>query len=539
MKLFSVSVGLLLVALGVFFVPVSFSVDGFGLVVHPGGVRSVRASDPGTVLHFDAKDGRFQPGEIVTAVAYPEALAENSLLAETMRSALAKVEADHIEKVSKARVDLERDAAKLEATRARLAQRDTLRADTAALLEALRAYTVASASDIDALNAERLAQLQRLEDLVQKSGAVSALPAQRLATMLEDIQAERLSVISSKASQFGTERTILDLVKALNTLTYDTSIDRAEVEILSGRIAALEQQIRELETLRDSKRAEAEARFLAKAIVPQLAIADAVSVDMRTLQATRADVEKGDALRLLARRDPEPGLSVVIFGAIETGQVALHLGGQTVPLSLTATDQDLSGGLAQAGLPVKQIVRDAQTVGAMHVQSMFLVFDAAPPPDLVLLSAKARDAGGQPVPVLPTLNRGLSDAAAPETAQNVTKNNEIIGFLENRHAVVLQPGQRVRGSINDTRTGSEIVFDARLKNRDFATVDTKELGIRLGNQSLAGKIIKRGVLSQIVIEVDAEALAKIEHLPGAVVHLSFPLARQSLFSFLLARDASI
>ena len=83
------------------------------------------------------------------------------------------------------------------------------------------------------------------------------------------------------------------------------------------------------------------------------------------------------------------------------------------------------------------------------------------------------------------------------------------------------------------------MFDAHLLDREYATVDTKELGIRLGNQSLAAKIIKRGVLSQVVVGVDAHSAQQIEHLPGAVVHLSFPLARQSLFSFLLARDASI
>lgn len=101
------------------------------------------------------------------------------------------------------------------------------------------------------------------------------------------------------------------------------------------------------------------------------------------------------------------------------------------------------------------------------------------------------------------------------------------------------PGQKVRGSISDTRTGSDILFDAVLLDRDFSTVDTKELGIRLGNESLAGKIIKRGVLSQVVVGVSESSAQRIDHLPGAVVHLSFPLARQSLFSFLLARNAAI
>lgn len=531
MKLFSVSVGLLLAALGIFFVPVSFSVDGFGLVVNPGGVRSVRAAAAGTVLHFPSDDGRFLPGQIVTAVTYADGLAQNTLLAQTLKRELAKVEADHIEKVSKARVELERDSAKRDATRARLVQRERLRADMASLLAALRDYTVTSSSDIDVLNAERLAQLQRLEELVEQSGQVAALPAQKLATMLEDIQADRLSVISSKGARFATERTILDMVKAVNTLTYDTSIDRAEVDILSRRIDAMAQQIRELEALRDSQRREAEARYLAKAVLPQIAISDAVAVDMRTLQASRANVEKGDALRLLTRRAPVFGVSVVSYGPIATGVVELQIGDQVafVPLGKGAAVADA---LAVAGVSVSQVFHDAQSVGAMPVSSTFIAFDEAPLEPVVILSAQAHDALNNPVPVVPTLTLNAADVSDQP-------RNEIVGFLENRHAVVLQPGQQVRGSINDTRTGSEIVFDARLKSRDFATVDTKELGIRLGNQSLAGKIIKRGVLSQVVIEVDDQSLGRIEHLPGAVVHLSFPLARQSLFSFLLARDASI
>jgi hypothetical protein len=129
--------------------------------------------------------------------------------------------------------------------------------------------------------------------------------------------------------------------------------------------------------------------------------------------------------------------------------------------------------------------------------------------------------------------RSDSTGAAEETI------TEIVGFIENRHAVVLRQGQVVRGSISDPRSGTDVVFGARVLDRDFSTVDTKELGIRLGNQSLAAKIIKRGVISQIVVGVDDAAALELAELPGAVVHLSFPLARQSLFSFLLARDAAI
>lgn len=535
MKLFSVSIGLLLAALGVFFVPVSFAVDGFGLVVNPGGVRTIRASEAGMVLHFPSEDGRFQPGQVVTAVVFPDAVAQNALLEGTMRRELAKIETDHLEKTSKLVVDLGRDRAKREATAERLAARRKLSEDSSAVLAELQKFTADSISDIADLNAERLEQLRKLEELVIKSGEVEALPAQRLATMMDDIQTDRLSVITSEGTRFTTDKMILDMVKAVNDLAYDNSIDAAEIDILSEQMKRLEEQIRELEELRDSQRAEAEARYLAKAVLPQVAVADGVSLDMRTLQAGRADVGKYDALRLLATREPAAGLQILIYGAAKSGAVELSLGGRPLSLSLPADPQAIGDALRAGGIDVAAVHIDRETVGAIDVVSVFAEFASDPAERLTVVAAGAR--AERDVPVMVTTSLTLK--ASIRAHRPAGTSNEIIGFLENRHAVVLKPGQPVRGAINDTRTGSEIVFEAHLLDRDFSTVDTKELGIRLGNQSLADKIIKRGVLSQVVVGVDAVSAQQIGHLPGAVVHLSFPLSRQSLFSFLLARNDSI
>ena len=534
MKLFSVSIGLLLAALGIFFVPVSFAVDGFGLVVNPGGVRTIRASEAGQVLHFPSEDGRFMPGQIVSALVFGDAVAKNALLEGTLRRELAKVETDYLDKHSKLNVDLERDRAKQIATAERLAARAVLTDDTRDSLQELREFTIASQNDIDALNEVRLEQLRRLEDLVKRSGEVSALPAQRLATMLENIQSTRLSVITSKSTRFSEGKKILDMVKGLNDLEFSNSIDRAEIEILANRLDNLQLQMREMDALRITQRTEAAARYLAKAVLPQIAVADGVSVDMRTLQATRADVAKSDALRLLATNRPASGLSLLIYGVPETGEIVLRHAGEEITLTLPVDPDQMQTVLSAAGIDVAQIYRDQQTVGAMQVTSIFVELARDPKSRISVLRAQARDE--RDVPVLITSSIILAQIN-PRGREGTT--NEIIGFLENRYAVVLRPGQRVRGSINDTRTGAEIVFDAHLLDRDYSTVDTKELGIRLGNQSLAAKIIKRGVLSQVVIGIDAKSAQLIEHLPGAVVQLSFPLARQSLFSFLLARDASI
>ncbi|MHA6261774.1 hypothetical protein ACXYMO_01115 [Arenibacterium sp. CAU 1754] len=535
MKLFSVSIGLIIAALGIFYVPVSFAVDGFGLVVNPGGVRTVRAVEPGTVLHFPSQGGRFLPGQIVSAVTYADSVAENILLEGTMYRELAKIEADHLEKTSKVQVDYDRDRAKQIATSERLAARTKLMQETDQVIASLQSFTSESVTDIDALNQERLAQLARLEDLVKRSGEVSALPAQRLATMLEEIQSSRLSVITSKGATFSTDKMILDMIKGQNDLIYSNSIDQAEIGILEKRLRNLDQQIRDLETLRQSQRAEAEASFLAKSVLPQVAVANEISVDMRTLQASRADVAKGDALRLLATDAPIASVSFVIYGAPATGRIALRHGTRDIELSLPVDRDQVRAAFEQVGVDVAEVRRDAQTVGAIDVISLFVELAALPDDRISVVSSEARNARGLPILVAADISLPNRFGEPNETG---TKN-EIIGFLENRHAVVLQPGQPVRGTISDTRTGAEIVFDARLLERDYATVDTKELGIRLGNQSLAAKIIKRGVLSQVVIGVDTADAVQIEQLPGAVVHLSFPLARQSLFSFLMAKNAPI
>ncbi|MDK3072590.1 hypothetical protein QO034_05665 [Sedimentitalea sp. JM2-8] len=535
MKLFSVSVGLLLAALAIFYVPVSFSVDGFGLVVNPGGVRTIRAADAGVVQHFPSEGGRFRPGQIVTTVTDRSAVAENASLLGTMQRELAKIESDHLESTSKLHVDLERDRAKRMATAERLAARTRLQQETADVLAALQDFNADSESDIVALNAERLSQLARLEELVKRSGEVSALPAQKLATTLEDIQDQRLSVITSRSTRFSSDKMVLDMVKTLNDLTYDNSIDTAEVDILTERLDNLTMQMRELEVLRQTTRDEAEARYLAKTVLPQVAVSDGFSVDMRTMQASRADVAKDDALRLLASGKPMAGLSILIYGAVETGSVVLRSAGEDVTLALPPDPDALRSALSAQGLEIGEIHIDEQMAGSMDIVSVFVEFLSPPQDRLIVLSTSARSP--EDLPVLVTA--GLALASGQPVAEPEPETHEIVGFLENRHAVVLRPGQAVRGSISDTRTGSEIVFDAQLLDRDFSTVDTKELGIRLGNASLADKIIKRGVLSQVVVGVSPSSADRIEHLPGAVVHLTFPLARQSLFSFLLARNDSI
>lgn len=536
MKYLVISIGLLLAAAGVFFIPVSFSVDGFGLVVNPGGVRTVRAAEAGTVLHFAPHEGRFHPGRIVTAVTRPDTEARNRALLGTLQKTLAKSDTDYLVEMSKRQAELERAEAKRAATAERLEARGELAANRAELLAALRRFSERSEDDIDALNEERLSQLARLEDLLRRSGEVAAIPSQQLAKMLGEIQTGRLSVITSESARFNSGKMILDMQKVLNDLTYSNAIDEAEIDILSEQIADLKVQIRELDRLRGSSRVEAEASFLARLVWPELAIAGGEAVDIRSLQSNRATVSRNDALRLIEERRPALGLSVLIRGQPQTGRALINTGSRDVEIALPMQPDALARALRDGGLDVAAVHHDAAIVGGVRITSIFAELATPPAEPPAILSTEARDGDGVPISV-------IAEIAGFETAGGAEPDNgetEIIGFLENRYAVVLEPGQNVRGAVNDTKgTAAEIHFQARLLDRDYSTVDTGELGIRLGNQSLASKIIKRGVLSQVVIGVDASSGALLQSLPGAVVQLSFPLARQSLFSFLVARNVAL
>jgi hypothetical protein len=536
MKLLAISLGLLLAALAVFFVPVSFSVDGFGLVVNPGGVRTVRAAEAGTVLHFPSDEGRFHPGRIVTAVAQPEDEAKNQQLLEAMRRQVAKGEADHLDKMTKLVVDLERAKAKRVATDERLKARKQLVQERTSLMVALREHTQRSDEDLESLNQERLSQLERLEDLVRRSGEVAAMPSQKQAKTLDEIQAGRVALISTESARVSSSKLVLDMQQELNGLYYSNAIDEAEIDILTNQIEDLNKHANELKRLREATVSEAEATYMAKLAWPQLAISGGEAIDMRAMQANRAVVARNDPLRLLEERSQAVGLSILIHGQPDEGQVLINTGDRDVIVDLPVNPDQVAGALTDAGLSVANVYTDNATVGIVKIRSVFAELAELPARRPSILSSWARSSEGVPVAVQAT----LSGFEAPKPQGSEGEATEIVGFLENRYAVVLEPGQTVKGKYNDTQgVTKEVHFTARLLDRDFSTVDTNELGIRLGNKSLAAKILKRGILSQVVIEVDDSSAALIEKLPGAVVQLSFPLARQSLFNFLVTRNAAI
>ena len=162
MRYFALAALWLAVSTVALLVPVTFSVDGFGIIVSPDGVRTFRAQERGTVQHFEPEGDAFQPGEIISAVEFGDIRAENQFLLQTLLRDLAKAETDRMESVTRLVTTLERDRAKLDATTKRLSTRRELTNETRTTLEALRRFVVLSEAEADVLNAERETQLNSL-----------------------------------------------------------------------------------------------------------------------------------------------------------------------------------------------------------------------------------------------------------------------------------------------------------------------------------------------------------------------------------------
>ncbi len=532
MRYFAIAALWLSLAAGALLVPVTFSVDGFGIVVSPDGVRSVRAIERGTVRHFVSEGEVFAAGDIISAVEFADIHTENQFLLQTLRRDLAKTEADRLEAVTRLTTTLERDRAKMDATLARLSTRRALTEETRRTLGSLRDFVQSSETEVDELNAERTTQLDSLEDMLRRSLAAEALPAQRAASMLDDIQSQRLSLIDSESSKFSSDRMILDLSKELNQLDYENAIDTAEIEILAGHVRAQERQVVERQELAASLKGEARTKYLARLRLPQIAIAKGSMADMRQLQAEGAVVARDEALRILALRDPASGISIQIFGALASGRLALGGPEGSAVIDLERLREKAAGSLKSIGLSLLDVNSVSRRIAGIELTSVFLSLEPSELVGVRWAVKDAQNAEGDPVFV-------QADLVVQDRSAGHHGGDAVIGFLENKHAVALQWDQIVHGAVQDIRSGRELRFEGRLLEREFAPVDTAELGVRLGNQSLAGKIIARGGLSQVAVVVDPKTSKDLQELSGAIVHLSFPIARRSLISFLMERDAAL
>lgn len=532
MRYFALAALWLAVSTVALLVPVTFSVDGFGIIVSPDGVRTFRAQERGTVQHFEPEGDAFQPGEIISAVEFGDIRAENQFLLQTLLRDLAKAETDRMESVTRLVTTLERDRAKLDATTKRLSTRRELTNETRTTLEALRRFVVLSEAEADVLNAERETQLNSLEDMLRRSQAVAALPAQRAATMLDNIQQQRLSMISSESGKFSSDRMILDLATDLNELEFENAIDTAEVEILFARVRAYEKQVKDQDSLARSLEQEARTKYLARLKLPQISVAKATLSEMRQIQSDGAEVSKDEALRILAVREPAYGIHLLLLGRPHAGKMVLTLDDKQVAVDLV--DLVKAEPISSAALENER--RKIHSFNRRIAgETVFSIFVEVPKNEASGLAVEIHDpqnADGFPIAVRSEVISGDAEGAP-------SNPDAVIGFLENKHAVALQWDQPVFGAVQDVRSGRELRFEGRLLERDFAPVDTAELGVRLGNRSLASKIISRGILSQVSVGVAPQTTEELRALSGAVVHLKFPIARRSLISFLLERNAAL
>ena len=102
----------LLAAFGVFFVPVSFSVQGFGMLVSPDGVRIIRSVEDGVVHYREpSEEGWFAPGQVATVVEPVGANAQHAFLVEKLRRDLLETATMLGESISKLTADLAREQA--------------------------------------------------------------------------------------------------------------------------------------------------------------------------------------------------------------------------------------------------------------------------------------------------------------------------------------------------------------------------------------------------------------------------------------------
>lgn len=528
MKLLPVSLGLLFLATGMFFIPVAFSVEGFGFVVSTHGLKTVRATMPGNVIHFEPGDKGFEAGQIVTAVVPDEADTKNALALRELRRATVELETAYKETSAQLDMKIARARAKIDATRTRLAARQGLLQKTTSLLNALEEFDSTARYKETALIKERAEHLSRLEEIAEGSIDRELIADRQFVEAIDGIRTGQLSVLSSERSNITSVGRNLNLEREVEDIEYDITIDRSEVDVLTDEIAALRDQLQDAVDIRETGLRKARAHYLVQSIYPQIAIAKGTTTDIRKFQDSYVTVGEHDQLRLLDRRHDASGLSIALVGIPSSGQLTLDHSGQEIALSFPLDPTSLGADLDAAGLTVKSVSVDTATIGRFQLLSYFVALHEPDLADLRFRRADGLDANDVPVKA-----SAMTIIAGPDKQDHDTL--EIMGFLENQNATALTPGQVVRGSFRDPRNGAQHHFEARLASRESTAVDTDELGIRIGNQSLAKKIISRGVISQVALEVPKPHENGVLNLQGAIVHLNFPLAQQTLFDLLNSR----
>ena len=534
---FSFALGSLFAALGVFVIPVSFSVQGFGMLVSPDGVRTVRSADSGTVHHAEpSEDGWFAPGRIVTVIAPAAGGARNAFLLEKLRRDLLEASTKLGEDISKLRAELARQ----QASHLALGHRVSASTQQAARIMDHRkeviAFRTKMRAEIESLSEARLSRLRALEDMLHRTGEHGVMPEQQRLEMIQKLYSDRSSTFSGISGGFSTDQQILNLNKELEQLEYALTIDRAEQSIAAARIGEIRTQLTELERLLGLMVQEAESSYLAGIAIPQVTLSIGRWRDLRVVQADRAEVTPNEVVRLIETADRAPGIYLTSIG--EAAELSLMIGvpeAAELTLDMTSPDAVIRDSLASFGWRAGTVSRDQLRVGALNIQSIFIPLDAdAAQADFVppnVMKATARAASDLPLLADVYFVEGSTDKSA-ET------RNILVGFVENRHALVLSPDQPVHLTLKDSRDSSSIVLTGRLGDTHLSTVDTTELALRLGNESLARKIIARSVLSQVSIILPPNEMRRTEGRRGAVIDLSFPLARQSLFSFLSSHSVT-
>lgn len=498
------------------------------MIVSPDGVKSIRTRDGGTVHQMQpGPNGQFEPGNIICVVMPTDAAARNAFAQQVYQATLLEVATKQGEKL----ITLSRRIARAEAERHALSSRlasARIRLELVSALESeIHHYRNLTRAQLDKLAQERLGEIEELQKLLEESGHRGAMPEQRRLQLMQQVYSDRTSTLSGNARGYSTDQQRLTLVKEIEDISYRIRIDEAEQEILSREVDDLRTQSRQTEELRDKMIEEAKTRLLSTLKLPEVSYAAGLTDDLRLIQGNRTTVARGDVLRIVEQRDVAPGLYLLTHGAAASIKLHLATPEKRQSLELTRPFHDIVAEFATLGLDVGNIRRNRWEGQEAQVFSLYLPlqFGSGALTDSFEISAiEAQTQEGVPVPV------EFSLLSAPQGAAN--DRTVILGFVENSHALVVNPGQPVVASMRDPRNGFATVIHGNVHAVAQSTIDATELALRLGNREFARQALSDTLLSQVSIAIDPRDAAAFDDARGAVIQLAFPIRSASIFRYL-------
>lgn len=526
MKLLSVSVLLLFATFAFFFIKIPIVASGFGILVGTGGIETIRAEHQGRVTNFASTKGQFLPGEIVTVVHPLDMRRDNDLTFSTFRSEIAKINADHAKKQADISIEEARKRAKYLAVSASIDGLKSLLSKNSKVLQNLKDFSRENDPEIMEIMEDQKDQLENQEKILSDLSQTSLISRQKQASLQEKLQTSRVAVLNSERTLRLSKKSEFDLEDNIEKLKYELTTGIAEKEALASEAQALHRELIDLRALNEIQLEESRNKYLSKKVYPQVEIAKGRVGDIRALSPDLSVVNYGEPLRLIEGSQSTNGLSIIAFGIPASGFIELSYEEKKVSLSMPIEESNVRSEFEKIGWRVKHLWSHDYYVENAPIVSWYVEFDVATKNVPSGTNASVLSSKGDPIFVQINQLRNLVPGDQP-------KEYRVIGFLENEISAGLSKHQLVKGRFKDSASGRNLFFEARVLNRENRAVDTEELAKRLGNRSVAQKIISKGIISQVNLKLEENSGAELIDKTGAVVNLKFFFTRQSLFEFLV------